>query len=70
MEYYIKTICTKGAFIFRMEVGGGGWPRGIPISTNVKSPILTFILLLKNVTLLREAVKFIVTHLFFVLNLC
>ena len=47
----------------------GGWAGGIPMSMNVKSPSPPFIFLLKNVTLPREAVKFIVTHLFGVPNL-
>ena len=38
------------------------------MSMNVKFPSPPFIFLLKNVT--REAVKFIVTHVFVVPNLC
>ena len=42
------------------------------MSMNVKSPGLPFIFGVKkiNVTLPQEAVKFIVTHLFVVSNLC
>ena len=42
------------------------------MSVNVKSPSLSLPLyfVLKNVTLPQEAVKFIVTHLFVVSNLC
>ena len=39
------------------------------MSMNVKSPSPPFIFLFKNVTLPREAVKFIETHLFVVSNL-
>ena len=49
---------------------GGGWAGGIPMSMNVKCPSPPFKFLLKNVTLPREAVKFIETHLFVVSNLC
>ena len=48
----------------------GGGAGGIPMSMNLKSPSPPFIFLLKNATLPQEAVKFIVTHVFAVPNLC
>ena len=71
MKNFKLFLNAKEVFIFFEGGGGGGWVgQGIPMSMNVKSPSPPFIFFVKKCDPPREAVKFIVTHLFVVSNLC